>query len=285
MTCFQSLLENHSLHHQQATWGNGEGSLRGIASSGQEVDPHLVSLRSPGSFEAEQYRTLRYVVEVLHKNEGLRVVAVTSPVVADGKTTTAINLAGSLAQAAEARILLICADLRRPSLPLQLGLARRQEFGLADLILDTGRSLIEVVQQLPAFNLSIVPAGRASLHAYEILKSPRVGDLFAEARQHYDYVIVDTPPLVIVPDSRLISQWVDGFLLVVAAHKTPRKFVAEALNLMVPEKVIGLVFNGDDRPLSGYYGYYQPYGQSQAPARSGWWRRLAQAFRLPSQRS
>jgi Mrp family chromosome partitioning ATPase len=68
-------------------------------------------------------------------------------------------------------------------------------------------------------------------------------------------VLVDTPPSLLMPDCRLIERWVDGFILVVAAHKTPRKLVAEALSLLDPAKMLGVVFNADDRPTAGYYGY------------------------------
>src|SRR6266542_271748 len=85
------------------------------ADSAGGVDDHLVSLVAPASFEAEQYRALRHVVEQFHKAQDLRVVAVSSPGMGDGKSTTAINLAGALAQARDARVLLVDADLRRPS--------------------------------------------------------------------------------------------------------------------------------------------------------------------------
>ena len=77
-------------------------------------------------------------------------------------------------------------------------------------------------------------------------------------------------------DCRLLGRLVDGFIVVVAAHKTPRKLVAEALNLLDPVKVIGVVFNGDDRPLASYYGYY---GYSQpSGSRSPWWQRVLSMF-------
>ena len=97
-----------------------------------------------------------------------------------------------------------------------------------------------------------------------------------DARAFYDYVIIDTPPVVPLVDCRLLGRLVDGFIVVVAAHKTPRKLVAEALNLLDAVKVIGVVFNGDDRPLAahyGYYGYSQPSG-----SRSSWWQRLLSVF-------
>ncbi len=222
----------------------------GLGGHAHELEDHLVSLLAPASFEAEQYRALRHMVEQLHRSAELSVVAVASPDAADGKTTTAINLAGTLAQAPDARVLLIDADLRGANLAGYLGLDDQATPGLVDAILDTNLTLEAVTHKRPHLNLSIVPAGRRPSAPYEVLKSPRVGELLAEARKRYDYVIVDTPPLVSVPDSRVIGKWVDGFLIVVAAHRTPRKLLEEALNVTEPAKLVGLVFNGDDRHLS-----------------------------------
>jgi len=222
----------------------------GLGGHAHELEDHLVSLLAPASFEAEQYRALRHMVEQLHRSAELSVVAIASPDAADGKTTTAINLAGALAQATDARVLLIDADLRGANLAGYLGLDDQATPGLVDAILDTNLTLEAVTQRRPHLNLSIVPAGRRSSAPYEVLKSPRVGELLVEARKKYDYVIVDTPPLVSVPDSRVIGKWVDGFLIVVAAHRTPRKLLEEALNVTEPAKLVGLVFNGDDRHLS-----------------------------------
>lgn len=235
------------------------------------VDEHLVSLLTPASLEAEQYRVLRYIVEQMHQDAGLHVVAVTSPGVGDGKTTTTINLAGALAQAPEAQVLLVDTDLRKPSVEGHLGMGDSESRGLVDAILDPGLALEDVVQRCPPFNLSVLPAGRYPAATYEVLKSPRLGKLLEDARQRYDYIVLDTPPLILVPDCRVIAKWVDGFLMVMAAHKTPRKLLEEALNVMDPTKIVGLVFNGDDRPLSGYYGYYYRYGQSPGGHRAGWW--------------
>ena len=214
------------------------------------LEEHLVSLLEPTSFEAEQYRALRHLIEQLHKSTALSVVAVSSPTVADGKTTTSINLAGALAQAPDARVLLIDADLREAALGARLGLDEDAGPGLVDAILDANLTLAAVVQARPQLNLSVVPAGRFPSSPYEVLKSPRIGELLVEARRRYDYIILDTPPLVSVPDCRVIEKWVDGFLIVVTAHKTGRKLLEEALNVTERAKVVGLVFNGDERHLS-----------------------------------
>lgn len=239
------------------------------------VEEHLVSLLSPASFEADQYRTLRSVLEHVHKGTGLRVVAVTSPGAGDGKTTTAINLAGALAQNSECRVLLVDADLRRSTLADHLGLGDADSPGLVEAILDPSVSLEDVVRRRPPFNLSVLPAGRPSPTPYETLKSPRLGELLAEARQRYDHIVLDTPPVVPVPDCRAIATWVDGFLLVVAAHTTPRKLVEESLSAMDPSKVLGFVFNNDDHPVSGYYGEYYVQRYSPRGNPGNWWDRAA----------
>jgi Mrp family chromosome partitioning ATPase len=121
-------------------------------------------------------------------------------------------------------------------------------------------------------NLSILPAGLRESGFYELLNSPRVEGLLNDARRAYDFIVVDTSPLLPLPDSRLLSRWVDGFLVVVAANRTPRRMVADALELLDRDKVIGVVFNGDDRPASGRYGYHAYYGPAK-PDRSRWWDR------------
>jgi len=243
--------------------------------TGWHADPpdgHLVSLVDPTSFEADQYRALQLVVERLHAAK--RLIAVTSAVAGDGKTTTAINLAGALAHAPEAQVLIADLDLRTPSVGNRLGLGTQRP-GLVDLLQDPDLTLDDVVLRHPRFRLSVLPAGRALSMPYELLKSPRLGEILHLARQRYGYVVVDTPPLVPVPDSRLIADRMDGFVLVVAAHRTPRPLFEDALNVMDPGKVIGIVFNGDDRPLSRYYGYYYGYGhRGQDGRRGNGWRTL-----------
>lgn len=228
------------------------------------VDERLVVLHRRASLEVEQYNALRYTLEGSGGSEAHRVVAVTSPAVGDGKTTTAINLAGVLAHRADARVLLVDADLRRPSVGALLGLdGRAGDAGLADAIRDPTRTLESVVTSLPAFNLWVLPAGRPSDDPYELLRSPRMAGLLEDARRQYEFVVIDTSPFLLVPDARSLERLVDGFLLVVAAHRTPRKLVEDALTLLVPPKLIGLVFNGGDRPLSGYYGDYdEEYGSA-----------------------
>jgi len=234
-------------------------------------DGHLVSLRNPTCFEAEQYRRLRHRVEHLGATRGVRVLAVTSAVATDGKTLTAINLAGALAQARGGRILLVDADLRRPSVIEQLGLPDDSTQGLVEAIQGARQPLADFVRAVDGTNLSVLANRRSEAGPYELLTSPRLIELLDEARRIYDFVIVDTPPIVPVPDGALLSRAVDGYLLVVAANSTPRKLLGEALNMLEPSSVMGLVFNGDDQPLFGHYGsryerYFRRYTRSVSRA-------------------
>ncbi len=236
------------------------------------ADDHLVSLVAPHSMEADQYRVLRHGVEQKHYDSGLQVVAVTSAAPGDGKTLTAVNLTGALAQSPDSRVLLIDADLRCGAVHdlLKLG----SGLGLVDAILDEALTLDDVVRQLPRFNLSVLPVGRTAVAPYELLKSPRLARLLADARARYQYVVVDTPPVALLPDARLIEQWIDGVLVVVAAHKTPRRLVEAALDVMNPDKVLGIVWNREHR-AGRYYGYYAGYRHATNGHRAGWWDALA----------
>jgi receptor protein-tyrosine kinase len=236
----------------------------------------LVSLLAPGSFEAEQYRALRHVLERRRRTERLAAVAVSSAAAGEGKTTTAINLAGALAQSPDARVLLVDADVRLPSVAQQLGLEESCP-GLVDAVADPRLPLQDAVRRLPGSRLAVLPAGRLPESPYEVLKSPRLGEILARARRDYEWVIVDAPPLLPVPDGRILARWVDAVILVVAAHRTPRQLVAETLNLLEPGVVAGFVLNGDDRPYSGYYGSYYGYGHARRRSGAGRWGAAARA--------
>ena len=221
------------------------------------VAPHLVSLVAPTSFEAEQYRTLRHIVEQAHRSADVRILAVSAPATGDGKTTTAINLAGALAQAPDAEVLLMDADFRHPAIAISLGLGHANLPGLVEATLDPALSLGHVVRRLSPFNLSVLTAGRPPMSPYELLQSPRLAELLEQARREYDYVVVDTPPLVALPDCRVLANHVDAFLLVVTAHKTPRRLLEAALGAVDPERILGLVFNGDDAPTAQYGRWFR----------------------------
>jgi len=242
-------------------WANTEGHGRT-----NQLDRYLVTLLDPSSFEAEQYRQLRHRVEELRRARNVRVLAVTSAVAGDGKTLTAINLAGALARGHGARILVVDADLRHPTIAARLGIECTNG-GIEAALEGTQGSMMEFVQSINGPSLSVLPCAASREETYELLTSPRLAELINEARIHFDYVIIDTPPMIPVQDSGLLRSAVDGYIVVVSANSTPRQLVAEVLNRLDPASCVGLVFNRDDRPLFGYYrtyysGYLRPYGRS-----------------------
>jgi capsular exopolysaccharide synthesis family protein len=215
----------------------------------------LVSFLAPASAEADQYRALRHSLERLRRSSGFQVFAVTSATAGEGKTITTLNLAGALAQSPNARVLVIGADFHRPMLSEYFGLPQLRSPGLADLIIDGGRRTDQIIRRLDSLNLSVLPAGTARVSPYELLASPRVEGLLKTLRQQFDYVLIDAPPVIPCADCRLLGDRIDGFLLVVAAHRTPRSAVEEALRLLAPASIAALVLNGDNPSAQPYYGY------------------------------
>jgi capsular exopolysaccharide synthesis family protein len=224
------------------------------------IEEHLIGLLRPSGFEAEQYRSLSHVVERWHRASMAKVVGIASPGAGDGKTVTAINLASALGQDPRSRVLLLEADLRRPVVAKYLGLTG-SERNLVKLITHPGLTLAGAVTTLSGGHFDVLTAGPESATPYELLRSPAVEEVFKEARRTYDYVVVDTPPLVSVPEAPVIERLLDGLLIVVRAHRTPRHLLDEGLRLVDAAKVIGVVFNGDDRLASRFDHSYGQWGR------------------------
>jgi capsular exopolysaccharide synthesis family protein len=210
-----------------------------------KIDDHLVSLLEPTSVAAEQYRSVRLAIENFRRERGTRLVAVSSPGRGDGKTVTAINLAGALAQGQGVRVALVEADLRRPSMAEMLGLYGGG--GLTSYLLDPSREVDQLVQRSPGLGFAVVIAGAVAAMPYELLKSPRLGALFAALLADFDFVVIDTPSALAYPDVGILRDIVDGFVLVVRANRTPRGQVQQSLAKIGSDRVLGMIFNADDR--------------------------------------
>jgi protein-tyrosine kinase len=212
------------------------------------LDPRLVSLLKPNSVDAARYERLRLAVENIPRNGAGVVVAITSPCDGEGKTLTAINLAGSLAQNVRRNVLLIELDLRGTKGLMRdyLGSRKWCPPGVVDAVVGEVRNWQSLAHDIPAFNLHLMPSGKRTNSPYEILNAPQLGDLLEAARQRYDYVILDTCAATFYPDTQLIAKWVDQFVILVSSGLTSKKQLADCLNLMPPEKVLGLVFNRSD---------------------------------------
>jgi protein-tyrosine kinase len=218
----------------------------------RQLDDHLVSLLEPTSAAAEQYRTVRLHIENLRRERQVQVVAVSSSARGEGKTLTAINLAGALAQSQDTSVVLVEADLRHPAAHRYLGLPAGR--GLSTYLLDAKSDASTLLERPAGVGFAVIPGGPASSMPYELLKSPRLQTLLAMLREQFDFVVVDAPPVLLFPDAGLLRNLVDGFVVVVRAQHTPREMLRDSVSVLGPTRVLGLIFNDHDRgapPLAG----------------------------------
>ena len=202
----------------------------------------------------EQYRRLAAILHDAQSTAGLQVVMVTSAVAGEGKTLTASNLALTFSESYQKRVLLIDGDLRRPTLHSVFRLDTAS--GLADGLLSTGETKM-LVRQVSS-RLAVLPAGRPSSDPMAGLTSDRMKRLLDEARQSFDWVVLDTPPVMLLPDAHLMSSMVDGVVLVVRAEATPHELVRRATDAIGRSRILGVVLNRAE--VSGQHDHYQYYG-------------------------
>jgi non-specific protein-tyrosine kinase len=199
----------------------------------------------------EQFRRLAATLHHARQANGLRTVMVSSATPGDGKTLTAVNLALVLAESYRYNVLLIDADLRRPSIPLVLDLSDGS--GLSDALRAPSDQKLALVPITP--RLTVLPAGQAIANSVEALTSPRMRQILQEGAARYDWVLLDGPPVGPTVDARLLAQMVGGTLFVIHAGQTQCPDVLKAVAAIGREQIIGVVLNGvAHREFAGYYG-------------------------------
>lgn len=215
------------------------------------------------SHYAEMFRVLRTSISLLGPAQQRKITMITSALPSEGKTFVAANLAVAMAQQG-IRTLLVDFDLRKPSAHKMFGVPKDDRPGIADLLVGQAQPSQIVRTDTGQENLSLILAGPKPPNPGELLESCRLEDCLKIFRNHFDHIVIDTAPLLPVPDSRILAPLVDNRCLVVRAESTPRGAVKRAVNTLegygiVPE---GIVFNGyvEKRLLIGEnysYGYYQ----------------------------
>lgn len=233
-------------------------SVVGVISFDPDASGHpLVLEAAPHSIRAEAYRRLRTNLQFLSLGEHRRSIVVTSSIAGEGKTTTALNLASALADAGQS-VLLIDADLRRPSLAKVLNLDGT--VGLTDVVIGRA-SLAEVAQPIGRGNLHVLASGQIPPNPSELLGSGPMVALLAEASDRFDMVIVDSPPLLPVTDAAVLSQECGGALLVVGSGTLAKPQLDGAIASLesVDADLLGLVLNRARTDRRGRYGYHQHY--------------------------
>jgi capsular exopolysaccharide synthesis family protein len=229
-----------------------------VATSREAVE--LVTQSRPQSQMAEAYRALRTSLLLTSLGGPPKVILVTSALPQEGKTTTSINTAIVLAQKGT-RVLLIDADLRRPSIHKTLGMGPKT--GLSNVL--TGNATLQqaVVRSPLLPTLFILTAGTPPPNPAELLASSNMRDILAELREEYDHIIVDTPPTLSVTDAVVMSTRADAVVLVIRSGQTTKQALRRSreLLLQVNARVAGVLLNAVDLTSPDYYYYYEYQGK------------------------
>jgi len=236
------------------------GSKRGLMVTGTKEPVELVTQSRPQSQMAESYRALRTSLLLTTLGAPPKTILITSALPREGKTTTSINTAVVLAQKGT-RVLLIDADLRRPSIHKALGLGPR--VGLSN-VLTGGATLQQATVRWSVLpNLYILPAGTPPPNPAELMASAQMLDLLAELREQYDHVIVDTPPTLSVTDAVVLSTRVDAVVLVIRSAQTTKPALRRSRDILaqVNARVAGVLLNAVDLDSADYYYYYEYQGK------------------------
>lgn len=221
-----------------------------------EVHHHVVIIHQPKSLAAEQFRTLRTRIQNLPSDSRHSILLVTSPGPGEGKTLVSVNLAMSLAQEVDAKVLLVGCDLRRPSIHRFLGLEDGQQPGLSEH-LNGHVSLEKAIWRFGGTSLHVLTAGSMPDNPSELLGSRRMERTMAYLAGQFDYVVLDAPPLNPVADPAILIPLVDGVLMVVRYGQTGNASLNKALETFPEDKVLGFVFNAAELRFSGYYYSYE----------------------------
>jgi protein-tyrosine kinase len=230
----------------------------------KQIDPRLaekiIADANMSGIPREQYRRLAGVLHDAQASTGLKVVMIASAVPAEGKTLTASNLALTLSESYRKRVLLIDGDLRRPAIHQVFRI--NASSGLSDGLAAPRDSKL-VVRRISSY-LTVLPAGRPDADPMAALISGRMRELIEEAREAFDWVIIDTPPLLLLPDAHLVAAIADGVVLVVRAESTPHALVKRAREAIGRARILGVVLNGtvtaQHAGYDGYDGYDGYYG-------------------------
>lgn len=211
----------------------------------------LVFMAAPESLAAEKFRFLGVRLRQLQQTRALKRVLVTSTIPEEGKSTVSANLAGVLARRKQ-KVLLIEGDLRRPVLAQQFGLGRLA--GLSEW-LESDRQTVTNVYRLEGPDFWLLPAGYPPANPLELLQSGRLSKLMEQLANLFDWIVVDSPPLLPLADTTVWARVTDGTLLVAREGKSEKTQLQRGLEILKKSDLLGVVLNG----CTDHKNYYQRY--------------------------
>ena len=224
------------------------------------AEGRLVSITQQDGLGAEKFRLLGVRLRNMRASRTLKRILVTSTIPEEGKSVVSANLALVLARGGRTKTVLVEGDLRRPTLANRFGLGKLP--GLVDALAGN-KSLNEVIYQLEPTGLCCIPAGHPPENPLELMQSGRAAAALDALSQFFEWIVVDSPPVLPLADTILWSKLVDGVVLVAREGKTEKRQLQKGLELLDHSRLLGVVLNGSSN--TDHKNYYQRY--TPAPSR------------------
>ena len=224
----------------------------------REISDKLVVALTPDSVTAEMFKIIREMLLHDQNRPAPKAIMVTSALPGEGKTFVACNLAVSFAMGLNENVLLIDADLRRPSVHTMFGHAN--EHGLSDF-LQNRKYIPELLIKTNIEHLSLLLSGDRPSNPVELLTSKKMEQFIKEAKARYQdrFIIIDATPSQMTAETNVIANHVDGVLLVVMNGRTPQNILQQTVENLKRKKILGIVFNDYTQPFKYYHKYYHKY--------------------------
>ncbi len=221
-------------------------------------ESRLVSVAEEGSLGAEKFRFLAVRLRQIRQNRPLKKILITSTIPQEGKSTVAANLACTLARRRQQKTLLLEGDLRRPNIANQLGIGRIR--GLCEWL--NGQSESINIYKLQGLGLWMLPAGAAPENPLELMQSGKLSVLMEQLEAWFDWIVIDSPPVLPLADTSLWSRLADGIVLVTRKGTTEKQQLQRGLEAIEKSKLLGALVNSS--VTAAHSEYYQLYSSSPA---------------------
>jgi len=223
------------------------------------AESRIIAHSTPRGPGADRFRLLRMRLRELRKTKELRTVLITSSLPGEGKSTVALNLATTLAEGGQRPVLLLEADLHRSPLIHQLGLSERP--GLAEC-LENGVNPLSVINKLDPLDWYFLPAGKSKTTPTELLQGDALANVIRELTPHFEWILIDSPPVTALTDALSIGRHAQGTLVVVRAGRTQQDDVERAIELVGKQNIVAILLNGVEGLNDLYSRYSTYYGQN-----------------------
>jgi protein-tyrosine kinase len=225
-------------------------------------DSRLVSLSEKESLGAEKFRCLAVRLRQIQQARHLKKLLITSTIPEEGKSMVSGNLAVTLARREQQKVLLLDGDLRRPALAREFGLAHLA--GLSDCLQGEARPITNIYH-LDEAGLWFLPAGKPPENPLELMQSGRLLEVFEQLTAWFDWIIIDSPPILPLADTSVWTRTTDGVLLVAREGTTQKRHLQRGLEALDQSKLLGMVLNSCTN--ADHSNYYQRYGRMAPPTR------------------